>query len=152
MSEFPRRAAALAAPFALAACLTSTSAVDPQIAEAARALRDQAARFHARLGIEVAPQCEYEQNKNSYDGLRTAAAELEARIGAGPARPALAQAGKALTRLVESARASHQAASAQTVDTHGPCMAPGAIALNASALDRAAEAIALSQSPAGDQK
>lgn len=151
MSATLRRAAALAAPFALAACLTAASPTDPRVAEAARSFQDQSARFHAALAIEAAPRCSYEQNKNSYDELRAAAGELEVRVAAGAASPALVQAGRALSRLVENARASHQAASARTDDTHGPCMAPGAIALNAGALDRAAQAIADSQTPTGDQ-
>ncbi len=151
MSAIPRRVAALVAPFALAACLTAASPTDPKIAEAARAFQDQAARIHAALAIEAAPQCAYEQNKNYYDELRASAAEIEASIDV-RAAPMLVRAGKALTWLVEDARASHRAASAQTGDTHGPCMAPGAIALNAGALDRAASAIAVSQAPAGDQQ
>jgi hypothetical protein len=147
-----RRAAALAAPLALAACLTANHPTDPQLADSARAFQAQAARFYGALAIESAPQCSYEQNKNSYDDLRVAAAAVQARIAARGAGPALAQAGKALVRLVNDARDSHQAASARTDDAYGPCMASGAIAVNAGALDRAAAAIAASQTPTGDQK
>ncbi len=151
MSAILRRAAAFAAPFALTACLTATPAADAQLAEAARTLQTQAARFYATLAIEAAPQCAYEQNKNSYDSLRVSVAAIQSRIAARGAGPALEHAGQALARLVEDARASHQAASARTDDAHGTCMAPGAIALNAGAFDRAAAAIALSQTPAGEQ-
>lgn len=150
MPAILRRAAALAAPFALAACLTAASPADPKIAEAARTFQDKAARFYAALAIEAAPLCAYEQNKTSYDALRVSAAEVEAHIDA-RAAPMLARAGKALVRSVDQARASHQAASAQTGDPNGPCMAQGAIALNAGALDRAAAAIAASQT-AGNQQ
>ena len=146
-----RRAAALAAPLALAACLTATPPTDPQLADSARVLQAQAARFYGALAIESAPQCSYKQNKNYYDDLRVAAAAVQARIAARAAGPALARAGKALVRLADDARASHQAASARTDDVYGPCMAPGAIALNAGAFDRAAAAIAASQTLAGDQ-
>ena len=137
-----RRVAALAAPLALAACLSAAPPSDPRLGVAARSLQAQAARFYGALAIEAAPQCAYEQNKNYYDELRDSAAGLQARIAAGNASPGLAQAGRALTRLVEDARASHQAASAHTDDPHGPCMAPGAIALNAGAFERAANAFA----------
>ena len=146
-----RRAAALAAPLALAACLTAAPPTDPLLADSARALQAQAARFYGALAIEAAPQCSYEQNKNYYDDLRLAAAAVQARIAARRTGPALAQAGKALVRMADDARASHQAASVRTDDTHGLCMAPGAIALNAGAFDRAAAAIAASQTLAGDQ-
>ena len=142
MFAIHRRAAVLAAPLALAACLTAAPPTDPQLADSARALQAQAARFYGALAIEAAPQCSYEQNKNYYDDLRLAAAAVQARIAARRTGLALAQAGKALVRLAEDARASHQAASARTDETHGPCMAPGAIALNAGAFDRAAAAIA----------
>lgn len=145
-----RRVAALAAPLALTACLTATPPTDPRIADAARALRDEAAQLHSVLAIESAPQCAYEQNKNSYGALAASAARLEARIAARGGSPALAQAGKALARLVEDARASHIAASSRTDDAYGLCMAPGAIALNAQAFDRATSAIAESQTSSGD--
>lgn len=152
MSANLRRAAAFAAPMALAACLTATPATDAQLADAARTLQAQAARFYATLAIESAPQCAYEQHRNSYDSLRASAADIQTRIAAGRASLALDHAGQALTRLADDARASHQAASARTDDMHGPCMAPGAIALNAGAFDRATTAIAASQTLAGDQQ
>lgn len=151
MSAISRRVAALAAPFALAACLTATPPADPLVAEAASLLRDQSAQLYGLLAIESAPECSYEQNKNYYDELRTSAQALEARIAASRSGPALAQAGEALSRLVADASASHQAASAVTDDLHGPCMAPGAIALNAQAFDRATSAILATLPPAGDQ-
>ena len=151
MFAIHRRAAALAAPLALAACLTAAPSTDPQLADFARAFQAQAACFYGALAIESAPQCSYEQNKNYYDDLQDSAVAMQAGIAARGSGPALAQAGKALVRLVGDARASHQAASARTDDAYGPCMAPGAIALNAGAFDRAAAAIAASQTLAGDQ-
>ncbi len=135
----------LAAPFALAACMSAGPITDPEVAALAARLNSDAASYYAALAISRAPQCSYEQNKNSYDTLSASAGALQSRLAAVPTNPALTRAGSALTRLIDEARLSHHSASAKTDDTHGVCMAPGAIALNAQAIARASLAIAATQ-------
>ncbi len=148
---FLRPLTILAAPLVLAACISPGPAGDPQTVIAADTLRAEAASFYRALAATSAPQCSYEQNKNHYDDMTALTKALAERITVSGTSPIQVRAGVLLTRLIEDARAAHIAASARSDDPHGPCMAPGAIALNAAAIDRAGAAIAQAQAGEGDQ-
>ncbi len=127
----------------LAACVTGESleTSDPKAIVFVDEIRRDASEFYASLTATVAPQCSYEQNGNTYDLLGEKASRLRARLGEVGASSTLLQAADAISRTIADARTSHRLASETSADIYGVCMAPGAIALDASALARASDAI-----------
>ena len=146
-----RLCCALDAPFALAGCLAAGLVPDPQSVSLAASLRAEAQNFYSALATEAEPQCRFEQNMNEYNRLDASAAALRQRVAASGGSAARMRAADALARAIAEARASHALASARSGDQHGPCMAPGAIALNADAIARASAAFAADTPAAGDQ-
>lgn len=140
----------LSLPLVLLACVAQAPLADNHSAMLAQTLGTDAAAFFAGLAAKAAPECSYEQNKNSYNRLTTAANQLSDQVAASHAGLPRTRAAAALARAFEAARASHAAASARSDDIHGPCMAPGAIALNAEAIARAAAGMAGTQSSTGE--
>ena len=149
--RLPRASFALAAPLALGACATASLLTDPQAGALAEAVQSEAATLFTALGGQSAPQCSYEQNKNLYDRLAVSASLLQSHLATGRGSPALIRAADALARAIDDARSSHALASARSDDAFGLCMAPGAIALNADAINRASAAIGQAHSGQGDR-
>lgn len=127
----------------LAACQSlAPMPADPRVTELARSVEERAATFYAALAAAPAPDCAFEANAPAYAELAGLAGQLQDRLAnGGPGQP-LRLAADALARTVADARLSHEKASEVVTDPSGPCMAPGAIALNAGAIARASQAIA----------
>ena len=130
------------AALALAACATLAPRPDAEAAALADAVRSGSGAFYARLAATPAPECDYEHNMSEYTRMQENAGRLQAHLAQAQAGPALASAAQALARTITDARHSHELASARSDDPNGMCMAPGSIALNAGAIERASLAIA----------
>ncbi len=146
-----KTALCLAAALSLSGCITAPVS-DPQTAALSGAIGSEAGRYYAGLAAAASPECQYEHNVNTYIRLGDISSQLTARLAYRHAGAALIRAGNALSRTIDNARLSHQLASARTDDVNGPCMAPGAIALNADAIARASRAIASTQQASGGQQ
>ena len=137
-------------PLVLAACVTA-SPPDFEVARIADAIHAEAASFYGGLAAKPAPDCAYAPNRAAYASLAAQAAQLTDHLAGGRASPMLKRAATALAAAMESARASHEAASAREGDAFGLCLAPAAISLNADALARASAAISNTQNRTGGQ-
>lgn len=136
---------------ALAGCALMPHPADPQIAAMADDVATAASAFYATLAGEQAPDCAYGSNAAGYDKLDALAADLKLDIVAAERSAALVKASDALIQTLADARATHVAASARLDDANGACMAAGAITIDADAVQRAATAIATTQSNPGAQ-
>ena len=134
---------------ALAGCAIMPRPADPIFTALVESIRTDSATFFAGLSDKQAPDCALAANTGAYDHLAMLAKNLKTRIYDDKSSPALVAASDAMLRTIDDARASHAAASANTGDSNGPCLAPGAIALNADAIARASAAIAAALSATG---
>lgn len=100
---------------------------------------DRARTLFDTLATMRAPACGFATNATSYDALKGEVATLRGRVSTDDA--SMLDSIDALARTVDGTARSHELASAKTDDANGICLAPGAIPLNAAAVDRAAEAV-----------
>lgn len=139
-----RREVAAAVPaLLLGACATvglSVPPADPEVARLSAAVGERAAAFYAGLPARTAPDCGFAAGEPTYAAMRADAAALAGRVPGGDG--AMRRAAAGLTRAVAAAERSHRLASETTDDPSGPCLAPGAITLNADAVARATKAVA----------
>ncbi len=135
----------------LTCCALLPHPADLQLVSLAEKVGADAGSFFTELAAKSEKDCAFPANAAAYDHFAELAAALKAHIAASKASPALLLASDALLRTLADARAAHAAASVRTDDMHGACMAPGSIALNAAAIDRASKAIAATQTVQGAQ-
>lgn len=149
--QLPRLIMALFGLASLTCCALLPHLADLQVVSLAEKVGAEASTFFTELAARSAKDCALSANSEAYVHLAELAGALKLHIAENHGSPALVLASDALQRTLADARAAHAAASAKTDDTNGPCMAPGAIALNAGAIARASKAIAATQITTGAQ-